>query len=234
MPLGENIENPDEDPTTVALIYQINTKKKKKKKNNRWERKNEPYLRNESRHNYLSPMNTSFQIEPQHQFLVPFAAWGTYRSFVDQIESLPVETPATWCFSHLHVVGLHCCSNSLLHFPHWQDIYRQDAFPMLPDQFYHHHLQIRDLKVVRVIPFFQADSLSLRYIWHYSVIKVSRNMQDASSGTYIYIFIPFWRISLFLHLCKNTIRLVVYTMRAFGHLAITFDFFSSTHIACLL
>lgn len=46
--------------------------------------------------------------------------------------------------------------------------------------------------------------------------------------------IPFGRIPLFLDLGKNTIRLVICTVRAFGHLAIAFDFLLPAHVACLI
>lgn len=45
--------------------------------------------------------------------------------------------------------------------------------------------------------------------------------------------IPFGRISLLLHLSENTICLIVYTVGAFGHLAVAFDFLLPAHVAGL-
>lgn len=47
------------------------------------------------------------------------------------------------------------------------------------------------------------------------------------------VSIPFRRIPLFLNLGEHTIRLVVGTMRAFGHLPVTFDLLLPTHVAGL-
>lgn len=45
--------------------------------------------------------------------------------------------------------------------------------------------------------------------------------------------IPFRRISFLLNLSKDTIRLIVDTVRALGHLAVALDLFLPTHIARL-
>lgn len=54
--------------------------------------------------------------------------------------------------------------------------------------------------------------------------------QDSSA---VSLDVPFWRIPLLLHLSEHTIGLVVDTMRALGHLAITLYLLFPTHIASL-
>jgi hypothetical protein len=43
--------------------------------------------------------------------------------------------------------------------------------------------------------------------------------------------LPLWRISLLLHLCKHTFRLIINTMRASWQLSVALNFLLPTHIA---
>ena len=48
------------------------------------------------------------------------------------------------------------------------------------------------------------------------------------------MYLPLWWRALLLHLCEDTIRLVIYALRASRQLAIAFDLLLSTHVASLL
>ena len=47
------------------------------------------------------------------------------------------------------------------------------------------------------------------------------------------MYLPLWWRALLLHLCEDTIRLVIYALRASRQLAIAFDLLLSTHVASL-